>query len=162
MHLFRIGPEHRDRAVGGFDVRFRLYEDQTLWVKLFSRYVVYVTPVPLSRYRQHRGSVSARAAADGEYNRMGAHSARRTFLDWVEEYLLSSNVGDRKLARALRLAQAPYGEERTLGRWLDRQALSWERWRWRQRSRLWRETYRLARFGKRATNLRVFSVTRPS
>ena len=37
-------------AVGGFDVRFRLYEDQTLWVKLFSRYDVYITPVPLSRY----------------------------------------------------------------------------------------------------------------
>ena len=79
--------------------------------------------MPLS-LRQHKGSVSTRAAADGEYNRMGAHSARRRFLAWVEEYLRSSIPVDPKLARALRLAQAPYAEEQTPRRWLDRRALS--------------------------------------
>ncbi len=35
--------------VGGFEERFRLYEDQALWVKLFLRYPAYVTPICLFR-----------------------------------------------------------------------------------------------------------------
>jgi glycosyltransferase involved in cell wall biosynthesis len=94
--------------VGGFDESFRLYEDQTLWVKLFLRYPVYVTPVCLSNYRQHPQSLSALATRHGEYDRMRAHQARSIFLDWVAEYVAGSGGEDKGLNRAIRLARAPY------------------------------------------------------
>jgi GT2 family glycosyltransferase len=129
-------------AVGGFDVRFRLYEDQTLWVKLFRSYDVYITPERLSRYRQHPGSVSAGAAAAGEYDRMRAHSARRDFLAWVEGYLLSTGGSDPGLLRALRLSQSPY-RAGNVTTWLDQRALALHRWGWRTRCRMWQLIYRL-------------------
>ncbi|MER8428166.1 glycosyltransferase [Mesorhizobium sp. M1403] len=78
--------------VAGFEERFRLYEDQALWVKLFLRYPAYVTPICLSRYRQHSGSVSADAAKRGLYDRTGLHPARAPFLDWLTEYVVKSGI----------------------------------------------------------------------
>ncbi len=92
----------------GFEERFALYEDQSLWVKLFLRHPVHVTPVPLSCYRQHDRSASAAAAAAGDYGRFGPHPARAAFLDWVAEHVAASGIGDRRLERALRLARSPY------------------------------------------------------
>ena len=45
-------------AVGGFEEEFRLYEDQTLWVKLMLIHPTAVIGTPLSRYRQHDGSAA--------------------------------------------------------------------------------------------------------
>ena len=129
-------------ALGGFDERFRLYEDQTLWVKLFLHHDVYVTPVCLSRYRQHAGSVSARAAEEGQYDRMSEHAARGPFLDWVAEYLRDAPP-DRRLARALRMARAAYqGDDGIRGR-LDRLAFRISLRAWRSRRRYARRLGRL-------------------
>ena len=88
-------------------------------MKLFRSYDVYVTPERLSRYRQHAGSVSAKAAAAGEYDRMRAHSARRLFLAWVEDYLhvhrgrreagAGASAGAGSLLRPSRTAEAMAG-----------------------------------------------------
>ncbi|RWE00114.1 MAG: glycosyltransferase [Mesorhizobium sp.] len=109
--------------VAGFEEQFRLYEDQVLWVKLLLRYPAYVTPVCLSRYRQHSGSVSADAAKRGLYDGMGSHPARAPFLDWLAEYVVKSGVRNPKLDRAIRLARSPYTREPTLRNKADRLSL---------------------------------------
>ena len=97
-------------VVGGFEERFHLYEDQSLWAKLFLRYPVFVTPECLSRYRQHPGSVSAAANQQGLYDRMARHPARAAFLDWLAAHVADGNLRDAGVERALRLARAPYIE----------------------------------------------------
>ncbi|UXN72362.1 glycosyltransferase [Devosia sp. A8/3-2] len=90
--------------IGGFEEQFTLYEDQTLWTKLFLHYPVFIHDHCLSRYRQHEHSVSAEAIRSGQYQRHAEHRSRATFLDWVAQYL-----GDKSALRpALRLARAPY------------------------------------------------------
>ena len=100
--------------VGGFEEGFHLYEDQTLWVKLFLRYPVYVTPVCLSKYRQHSRSVSALATERGDYHRGGRHPARADFLDWLAQHVYESGTTNRRLNRAIQLARAPYETAPTL------------------------------------------------
>jgi glycosyltransferase involved in cell wall biosynthesis len=94
------------RAVGGFDEAFQLYEDQTLLVKLLLRYPAFVTGTPTSRYRQHADSTSARATASGVYDRMKPHSARVSFLEWVNIHIVTSNLMTPQLAQSLRFAFA--------------------------------------------------------
>ena len=48
-------------AVGGFEERFTLYEDQSLWAKLFLAYPTRVRSGCDARYRQHSDSTSTRA-----------------------------------------------------------------------------------------------------
>jgi glycosyltransferase involved in cell wall biosynthesis len=97
-------------AVGGFDEGFHLYEDQTLWVKLFLRFPVYVTPVVGARYRQHLDSATARSEAAGVYARTRPHQARIAFLAWVREHAREAGLADDSVERAIRLASAPYGD----------------------------------------------------
>lgn len=96
--------------VGGFEERFTLYEDQTLWTKLFLRYPVFVHAQCLARYRQHEASVSAAATKSGEYKREGNHHARAAFLDWSAAHISAMNLTAADVLRALRLARAPYAE----------------------------------------------------
>lgn len=138
-------------VVGGFDERFHLYEDQTLWVKLFRNYDVYVTPVCLSRYRQHAGSASARAVAEGLYARQAEHAARGPFLAWIGDYL-RDGPPDPRLARTARLANAVYRRDGGLQDRLDRLEFRATRLAWRlprRASRLlgrvWRGLGRLSR-----------------
>jgi glycosyltransferase involved in cell wall biosynthesis len=131
-------------AVGGFEERFHLYEDQTLWVKIFRHYDVFVTPVCLSRYRQHAASASARATSEGEYHRMGAHPARAHFLKWVETYLNAGPPPSLGLALALRLAMAPYRTDPNLSYRLDRLAHAAHARQWRMRQKLRRNCFRPA------------------
>lgn len=80
----------RKRAIedaGGFEERFALYEDQTLWAKIFLTHPTYVSRACHARYRQHAASTSARAEASGEYDRHRAHVAQDAFLDWLEAYV---------------------------------------------------------------------------
>ncbi len=91
--------------VGGFEP-FQLYEDQTLWVKLFLRYPVYVSEFVGARYRQHDESMSARSQQSGEYNRTGPHAARAVFLHWVHGYVAASGIVDDSIDRTLRRATA--------------------------------------------------------
>lgn len=134
-------------AVGGFDERFHLYEDQTLWVKLFRQFDVYVTPVFLSRYRQHAGSASARASASGLYDRHAEHAARGPFLVWIEEYLRDTPP-DPRLARTLRLASAAYRSDGGLRRHLDRLAFRAYFRAWQMRRRVQAKLGRLRRLKK--------------
>jgi glycosyltransferase involved in cell wall biosynthesis len=123
--------------VGGFE-EFELYEDQTLLVKVFARYPVYITGVVSARYRQHDYSVSARATRSGEYSRLRPHSARTEFLGWVQDYVRDMGLNDASVERALSLAKASnegdwrslsFGERLTLVRF--RFADQLERLRWR-------------------------------
>lgn len=105
-------------ATGMFEEQFRLYEDQTLWAKLFLHYPVFVHDHCLSRYRQHEKSVSASATQSGEYQRNADHKSRAAFLDWLAQYVAGSKVSDVRLTRSLRIARAPYRPQ-SLQRILD-------------------------------------------
>jgi glycosyltransferase involved in cell wall biosynthesis len=109
--------------VGGFEEGFRLYEDQTLWVKLFLRYPVFITPVRVSRYRQHSSSISATATERGYYSRTSAHPARATFLAWLADYVSQSGAEAAGLNYAIRLARAPYVDDPTFRNRVDRSVL---------------------------------------
>jgi glycosyltransferase involved in cell wall biosynthesis len=95
-------------AVGSFEPRFLLYEDQTLWVKLFLRYPVYVSSHCHARYRQHSASTSEAAKRTGEYHRWKPHQAHLAFLQWMESYVVTNGVVDAHLKKAIDLAFAPY------------------------------------------------------
>ncbi|MCW2765526.1 MAG: glycosyltransferase [Nocardioides sp.] len=99
---------------GGFDEAFHLYEDQTLWVKLLLRFPAYVTAVVGARYRQHEDSVTAHSERSGVYVRTRPHQARIAFLAWVQDYARSTGLADISVERALRLALAPYGNNRAM------------------------------------------------
>ncbi len=95
-------------AVGGFEEDFHLYEDQTLWAKLFLRYPVIASPRPTSRYRQHGASASAVASRAGEYHPWRKHPAEKRFYEWLRSHVDASGLNDPALTRELRRALAPY------------------------------------------------------
>jgi glycosyltransferase involved in cell wall biosynthesis len=78
--------------LGGFEERFRLYEDQTLLAKVLLRHPVYVSSRPHARYRNHPASTSARAVANGEYQPYRPHIARREFLEWLSAHVTESGL----------------------------------------------------------------------
>jgi hypothetical protein len=96
-------------AVGGFEERFTLFEDQSLWAKMFLAYPVFVQARCLARYRQHETSVSAQAAARGGDSFGETRRAHAAFLDWLAGYVEQSGSADKSLRSAMRLARAPYG-----------------------------------------------------
>jgi glycosyltransferase involved in cell wall biosynthesis len=115
-------------AVGGFEERFALYEDQSLWAKLFLSYPVRVIGGCNARYRQHVGSTSARATVTGDYDRFRPHQARVAFLDWLTSYATARGES-AAVIRAIEVSQAeatsgasfPWRRKiRRLGRYLPR------------------------------------------
>ena len=128
-------------VVGGFE-HFQLYEDQTLWVKLFLRYPVYVSDFVGARYRQHDESVSARSQRRGDYDRTGPHRARAVFLDWVHEYVEAVGCADDSIERALRRATAVNDQDWTGLSFVDRIVLVAfaveDRGRWLNRRLRWK------------------------
>jgi glycosyltransferase involved in cell wall biosynthesis len=104
-------------VVGGFHESFRLYEDQTLWVRLFLHYPVLVSNVARTVYRQHRASTSAAASNSGLYDRFDLHPARKAFLEWTAQYVSQSGVRypdvERVLRRGLR-AYTGYGNRQRI------------------------------------------------
>lgn len=113
--------KHAIDAVGGFDERFALYEDQVLWAKIFLAYPIYVSNACHARYRQHAASTSARAEAAGEYDRYRAHAAQGAFFTWLEAYV-RDHSGDPSVlatigrARVLSRRPAPGPLRLLLGR----------------------------------------------
>jgi glycosyltransferase involved in cell wall biosynthesis len=107
-------------AVGGFHEGFRLYEDQTLWVRLFLHYPVLVSNVARAVYRQHPASTSAVASSSGLYDRFEPHSARKAFLEWIVRYLSETGVHYSDVERVLRRSLAAYPEHRSELRVSDR------------------------------------------
>lgn len=92
-------------GVGGFEEHFSLYEDQTLWAKLFLAYPTYVSKACHARYRQHPASTSAKAEERGEYDRYRAHAAEDAFFQWLEGYLRGRG-GEASVLDALERARA--------------------------------------------------------
>jgi GT2 family glycosyltransferase len=103
-------------AVGGFEEDFHLYEDQTLWAKLFLRYPVFVSPRPTARYRQHTASASATALRTGEYHPWRMHAAEKRFYRWLRSHVDATGVNDPALIRELERALAPYERKSAAGR----------------------------------------------
>jgi hypothetical protein len=108
------------KILGGFEEEFRLYEDQTLWVKIFLHCPVFVIDTCMARYRQYSGSASACATRSGEYDRLQPHAARKAFLIWVTAYVEKQGASDPYLRRAIRIARAYYDAPPGLRRSLDR------------------------------------------
>jgi glycosyltransferase involved in cell wall biosynthesis len=92
-------------ACGGFEEGFRLYEDQTLWAKLFLRHGTLVSPTVQSIYRQHAASTSAAAERNGEYDFWRPHPAQRQFLEWLAHQAELHGVHDERLRATLRRAR---------------------------------------------------------
>jgi glycosyltransferase involved in cell wall biosynthesis len=116
-------------AVGGFHEDFILYEDQTLWAKLFLRFPVVVSDENRAVYRQHLSSVSASASQSGEYRRSGPHRARMAFLRWVADHIAASDLRYPEVERAVRIAFAAYPEHRNMLRASDRALIIIDRFR---------------------------------
>lgn len=98
-------------AVGGFEERFALYEDQSLWVKLLLRYPVRVLSGCNARYRQHPASTSSAAASSGAYSQTAGHPARDAFLAWVGDYAAANDAPPSvwsALLTAKRLNDSPF------------------------------------------------------
>lgn len=89
-----------------FEERFRLYEDQSMLVKVALAHPVYVGRHPTALYRQHAASTSARAEQSGDYRRSGPHRARGDFLAWVGEHAQRAGKLAPSTAAALALAKA--------------------------------------------------------
>ena len=109
-------------AVGGFEEDFKLYEDQTLWAKLFLRYPVFVSSRAVSKYRQHGESTSAKAQLAGEYHPWRLHAAELKFFDWLRSYIRSIGVSDPVVEKALNNASSPYHNRIAAARRLFRYA----------------------------------------
>ena len=85
-------------AVGGFEERFRgMYEDQSLYLKVFLRYPVYISSRVWLLYRQHAASCRAQMTGIGYYR------LRRVFLDWLEDDI--ERLGDARVSVAFRRAR---------------------------------------------------------
>lgn len=95
-------------AVGGFETRFALYEDQSLWAKLFLRCDTYVTSRQLSRYRQFDRSASAVAAREGTYDRFRANPAQSAFFGWYDDLIRAQPGADPLLKAAIARRLRPY------------------------------------------------------
>lgn len=97
-------------AVGGFEERFRLYEDQALWAKLMLAGRTRVGPGCDALYRQHAASTSAAAETSGEYHPSRPHAARAAFLGWLRDYAADQGLGPdlrAEIDRAVRRLEAP-------------------------------------------------------
>lgn len=99
--MIRKGPLD---AVGGFEERFALYEDQSLWVKLLFAYPVRIISGCHAVYRQHANSTSTAAASSGDYHQSAPHPARDAFLAWIRDYAVAHGAPDRVM-RALATAE---------------------------------------------------------
>lgn len=115
-------------AVGGFEERFALYEDQALWAKVFLAFPVRAASGCYALYRQHALSTSAGAVARGEYDPQRSHAARVAWLEWLALYARRAKASPAALAAvegALREARHPRRgglrrRLRRLGRYLPR------------------------------------------
>jgi len=86
--------------VGGFVSEFKkeyqLYEDQAFLVKVYLSEKVYISSNSNNLYRQRPDSVVYSVHRSGEY-----HKVRSFFLEWLEKYLKSNNIKEKKIYRLL-------------------------------------------------------------
>jgi len=91
-------------AVGGCEESFRgMYDDQAFHAKLCLSLPVFVSSECWYRYRQHPQSCVALS------HRMNkTYSARRTFLNWLEDYLSKQGVKDSEVWKVLQKELWPF------------------------------------------------------
>jgi glycosyltransferase involved in cell wall biosynthesis len=95
-------------SLGGFEESFRgLYEDQVFYAKLALHLRVLVTEEVLERYRMHPDSTCALATRDLTYHPQLLHPSERTYLEWLEGYVVASGFGADVVDR-VRAGLAPY------------------------------------------------------
>lgn len=88
--------------LGGIPAQFdRQYEDQALIAKQLLHYPVMVIEDCLSRYRQHRDSLTHRLRETGEYRPGRPHPERERFISWLREYAAGIGVDEPVLQDAL-------------------------------------------------------------
>jgi glycosyltransferase involved in cell wall biosynthesis len=94
-------------AVGGWEESYRgplqPYEDQAFLAKIYLTAPIFVASHCFDQYRQHPNSCTAQMKRSSDY-----HLVRRYFLEWLEDYLSRSGIGDTRVRRALRRALMPY------------------------------------------------------
>jgi glycosyltransferase involved in cell wall biosynthesis len=84
--------------VGGFDESFRgLVDDAVFLARFLLKHDVYVSNECWDRYRQHPGSDTAMADAEGRMR--NAHGG---YLKWLQAFIADNGITDRRLDRALR------------------------------------------------------------
>jgi glycosyltransferase involved in cell wall biosynthesis len=99
-------------AVGGFEERFRtIFEDQSLCMKIYLRYPVYISSRTWFLYRQHDASCCA------QFSDVAWLRVQRVFQDWLKDHV--EPLGDARVSAAVRRA------ERRLV-YLRLQARAWE------------------------------------
>jgi glycosyltransferase involved in cell wall biosynthesis len=101
-------------AVGGFEERFRtIFEDQSLCMKIYLRYPIYISSRTWFLYRQHDASCCA------QFSNVAWLRVQRVYLDWLKDHV--EPLGDARVSAAVRRARrelvflrlkAPAGEFR--------------------------------------------------
>ncbi len=82
-------------AIGRFENRFSMYEDQAFLVKIYLSFPVYAADACWDYYRQHPHSIVAKAHSRGQY-----WAVRGQFLSWLGGFLQKSDVADPAVMRA--------------------------------------------------------------
>jgi glycosyltransferase involved in cell wall biosynthesis len=93
--------------LGGFEESFPgLYEDQVFYAKVCLNGPVFVSDECLEKYRQHAGSLYARA------EHTDTHAIwRQRYLRWLAQYIAEAGMMDIDLARALRTELWIWGDD---------------------------------------------------
>jgi glycosyltransferase involved in cell wall biosynthesis len=88
-------------SVGRFEEMFDgMYEDQVFYAKVTLAAPVYVAGSYWARYRQHPTSTVSVARKTGQME-----ATRRRYLNWLEGYLITQNIKEQRVWRALRKEQ---------------------------------------------------------
>ena len=83
--------------VGGWEASFRgVFEDQVFLAKVYVNEAIYVSDECLARYRMQPNSSCYAALREGTF-----HSARQTYLDWLESYWAEQGLQESEAWRAL-------------------------------------------------------------
>jgi glycosyltransferase involved in cell wall biosynthesis len=121
--------------IGGFELSFAgMYDDQVFYSKVYLSEQVFISPECYSKYRQHQNSCCKTLKEDEAYNTW------RTFLTWLEDYLLSRRYQDPEIWKVLNRQQKLHSSvsysflnQRSILRQLSRYTLpkSWRQWLWK-------------------------------
>ena len=114
--------------IGGFDEKFRIYEDTIFLAKAYLKFPVFVTGECSAIYRLHADSSCHVAIKAGQYHPTEPNAARGAFLQWLESYLASQGVEDVEVWKALLCELWPYTHPRSYNL-LQRVVRLWTRMR---------------------------------
>ena len=95
--------------VGGFEEEFRdAYEDMVFYAKVYLKEPVFVAGECWDRYRQHPNNSFAISFKTGQFHPSKPNPARKTYLNWLSEYLSKQGVNDTEVWQVLQKELWPY------------------------------------------------------